>query len=317
MGMKLTDANRSHFDQIDYIRAIASLGVALYHLGGKSVPFLRNTWTGVEMFFVLSGFIICWTLPHNYSFRQFFSFIGRRLLRIEPPYLISIGLILIGCAIFDVNFNPNWQNILGHIGYANNFTGREYLNPVYWTLGIEFQYYLFIGIFFPVVASKYGPWFLLCLSVIPLFIELPGTNLFDFFPAFAIGMLYYLYHRRSLKLLPAILFGLLILVCGTLQLGWLETIAITITLIFLISPLKSNRFVRFFSNISFSLYLTHDFIGSNLVVFLGQQLPKTLIGKGVAFLSGLMAAILFAYLFYLLVEKPALRFSKQILYKKQ
>ncbi|MEO7214811.1 hypothetical protein [Mucilaginibacter sp.] len=47
-------------------------------------------------------------------------------------------------------------SLLSHLAYLNNFTGAPYINPVYWTLGIEFQFYLFVALAFPVIVSKWG-----------------------------------------------------------------------------------------------------------------------------------------------------------------
>jgi peptidoglycan/LPS O-acetylase OafA/YrhL len=61
--------SKPHLAQVDYIRAIASMVVMLFHLGGKSLPVLNYGWLGVEMFFLLSGFIICWAVPFDYTLK--------------------------------------------------------------------------------------------------------------------------------------------------------------------------------------------------------------------------------------------------------
>jgi peptidoglycan/LPS O-acetylase OafA/YrhL len=268
------------------------------------------------MFFLLSGFIICWAIPENYSLGMFGKFAGKRVLRIEPPYLISIALIIIAQYLFSSDYKIDWGNVLTHLAYINNFTGKPYLSPVYWTLGIEFQYYIFVGIFFPLIVKRWGTLFLLILCVIPVFINIPGTTLSGFFPLFALGILYYLY-LTGIKQLPEVLIvGALITATGVYTMGWLPVLTGLFALGLLIIPLKNYPVVSFFSKISFSLYLTHDIVGSRLVVYLGTILPKTIPFKGLEFLTGIVVSILFAWMFYKLIELPCLRLSKRIRYER-
>lgn len=210
---------KPHIAQVDYIRAIASMAVALFHLGGKALPVLKYGWLGVQMFFLLSGFIICWAIPRDYNWGMFGKFAGKRILRIEPPYLISIALVLVGQYIWDSGYQVDWSSVLTHLAYINNFTDKPYLSPVYWTLGIEFQYYIFVGIFFPLIIKRWGTLFLLALCIVPIFINIPGSTLLGFFPLFALGILYYLY-LTGIKQLPEILiFGILTAAVGVYTMG--------------------------------------------------------------------------------------------------
>jgi peptidoglycan/LPS O-acetylase OafA/YrhL len=314
--MLLNDTQKPYIQQVDYIRAVASLAVALFHMGGKTLPGLKYGWLGVYLFFLLSGFIICWAIPKNYSLNLSGKFVSKRIIRIEPPYIISIGLVLLYNYLFNINYTPDWLNVLHHIAYINNFTGKPYLSPVYWTLGIEFQFYLFVALCFPLIVSRWGASWSVLLSALPLVVSFPGSTLAGFFPVFAMGILYYLYFTKQLNLIAVALYILPVALCSFLILGWMPTCAALLALLILILPVKSNATVRFFSKISFSLYLTHDVIGSNLVVFIGQHLPKTFIYKGVAFGCGILVSIAFAYLFYIAIESTFLRISKQIAYTK-
>jgi peptidoglycan/LPS O-acetylase OafA/YrhL len=305
---------KPHLVQVDYVRAIASLGVTLFHIGGKTLPVLNYGWLGVEMFFLLSGFIICWSLPDKYSWRMIGKFISKRIIRIEPPYLVSVIMALFINLVWVKGEHPKLFDILCHIAYVNNFTGRPYLSPVYWTLGIEFQYYIFIALCFPLLIKKWSAWLLLALCIIPIYSPLPGSTLAAVFPLFALGILYYLYLKRIKKYPELLVFGILISAISVITIGWLPTAAGLFTLGLLMLPLRGSRIIAFFSKISFSLYLTHDLIGSNWVVYLGSILPKTFFCKALEFSTGFIISILFAYLFYKLIESPSLNLSKRIRY---
>jgi peptidoglycan/LPS O-acetylase OafA/YrhL len=310
----ISTKQKTHIQQVDYIRAIAALAVTLYHLGGKTLPVLNYGWLGVYMFFLLSGFIICWAIPENYSWKLSSRFILKRVVRIEPPYIISIVMAIIMNFFWVAHYRPDWVNAVCHLAYLNSFLGQPYLSPVYWTLGIEFQFYLFVALCFPWFTGKRGAWLLLLLSILPVFLKVPGNTLINSFPVFALGILYYLYKVKGKTLNDVLVFGILITACSVYSVGLAQTCAALLALGILLLPLKSYPVISFLSKISFSLYLTHDIIGSNLVVYLGMLLPKSLFFKGVEFLTGLGVSILFAWGFYLLVEKPCLKLSKQVNY---
>jgi peptidoglycan/LPS O-acetylase OafA/YrhL len=171
-----------------------------------------------------------------------------------------------------------------------------------------------VALCFPWFTGKWGQWLLLLLSILPVFLHLPGATLINSFPVFALGILYYLYKVKGKALNGVLVFGVLITACSMYSVGVSQTCAALFALGLLLLPLKNYRVISFLSKISFSLYLTHDIIGSNLVVYLGTLLPKTFFFKGVEFLTGIGVSVLFAWLFYLLVEKPCLKLSKRVNY---
>ena len=310
-------SDNKHLNSIDYIRAIASLSVAIFHLGGKVLPVLNYGWLGVEMFFVLSGFIICWAIPPSYSWRNAGTFISKRLIRIEPPYLISIMIVVLLNLIFISGNSLDWNNLILHIAYLNNFFNQPYLNPVYWTLGIEFQYYVLIALIFPFLKKTWGKWLIAALTILPVFIHTKGQVIFNLFPLFALGIFLFLYKKKHIKEIEFVLFSVLTVIICFLNFGIPETISGIVALTIMLLPLKSNFLISFFSKISFSLYLTHDIFGSKLVVFIGTLLPKTIFYKGSIFVFGILISIIIAYIFYTLIELPFLNKSKLIQYSFQ
>jgi peptidoglycan/LPS O-acetylase OafA/YrhL len=123
-------------DRLDGIRAIAILMVLLFHQGNFSLG-----WTGVDLFFVLSGFLITGILrkartDDNYWLR----FYSRRAARVLPPIVMLL-------AIYSVVAKPPLLTILGYSLFAGNimnFTayGRSVLAPL-WSLAVEEHFYLF------------------------------------------------------------------------------------------------------------------------------------------------------------------------------
>lgn len=308
----------NYLPQLNIIRAIASLAVAIFHLGGKAMPFLNYGWLGVQMFFVLTGFVICWSLPVNYSIKQFPKFLLRRLVRIEPPYIISIALIIwLSFFVFKNTANINFKNILFHLAYINNFAHDAYLSPVYWTLGIEFQFYILIGVLSPYLfQSKYiAISCLLALNILSFFWVVEYAFVLNFISIFTLGILTYMYKTTKITAVEFFCLTMILLFYMLFHLGNQQTIAAMVTCFIIIFLSKSHPIIDFFSKISFSLYLTHDILGSQLVILIGNLFEhKNIYTKALAFSVGLGAAILFAYVFYIFVEKKAIEYSRKLKY---
>src|SRR5581483_11169245 len=161
----------SRITTVDALRGIASLAVAWFHFTNAN-PALgpglvkasgKYGWLGVYIFFVISGFVIPYSLHKaNYGYRQFWKFLSKRIVRLDPPYFANMGFIL--ALAFIVPLVPGFRGpqphftaaqLLSHVAYLNSVVGRQWINPVYWSLGIEFQYYLLIGLIFPLLDSAH------------------------------------------------------------------------------------------------------------------------------------------------------------------
>ena len=138
------------------------LTVLLYHVGGGShFSFLpvramgeavKAGWTGVTLFFVLSGFLITGILWDTKG-QQFWwrSFYARRTLRIFPLYYLSLLLVLLTAA-FAGTFHTAVTRIWSMALYLQNFPGIPKRNMLYpgsrlvlrqfWSLAVEEQFYL-------------------------------------------------------------------------------------------------------------------------------------------------------------------------------
>jgi peptidoglycan/LPS O-acetylase OafA/YrhL len=143
--------------ELDGLRGVAILWVILYHCHDKlsGTPLFSIAqwgWAGVNLFFVLSGFLITGILldsrTKSTSTRQFFrDFYARRILRIWPVYVLVLFLVYIGVPLL---FGTSWLpqvKAAPWLRYAL-FVQNLFMMPLpgtlgpTWSLAIEEQYYL-------------------------------------------------------------------------------------------------------------------------------------------------------------------------------
>lgn len=167
----LTRRTATRFVFVDALRGIAALGVACYHItrfGPLAViaePVIPSSlqdcfshgWTGVHIFFVISGFVIAYTFRGvrvtpgyvlNYAFR--------RSVRLDPPYWCAIAFVLLIHAVMSLHpglISPldvptvmktplSWKLLAAHVLYLQKILGYDNLSAAFWTLCIEVQFYL-------------------------------------------------------------------------------------------------------------------------------------------------------------------------------
>lgn len=149
-----------YFPQIDGLRALAVLIVTLFHY---HVPLFGGGYIGVDIFFVISGFLITSILfeKHSKDDFSFFSFYKKRFYRLYPALLfVCILTFILACILFSPSHLENASmNLLGALTFTSNFVYWKSVSyfqvlSLYdpfvptWSLGIEMQYYLLFPIFF-------------------------------------------------------------------------------------------------------------------------------------------------------------------------
>lgn len=202
--------------EIDGLRAIAVISVIIYHLNENWLP---GGFLGVDIFFVISGFLITGIIiteiqQNSFSFKQFYI---RRIKRIYPAFITVIALVsFIASAIFIYNdFNQLRKTIeLATIFLSNFYLGltQGYFdlsaneNPVLhiWSLAVEEQYYLIFPLILILAYKKFREIKALFSITLVLFFILLATS---FIPAnvykevFHQPNIYYLSNLRFPELL--------------------------------------------------------------------------------------------------------------------
>ena len=141
---------------IDGLRAVAVAAVVAYHLG---LPWARGGFLGVDLFFVLSGFLITGLLLREREQTgriDLAHFYRRRARRLLPALFLMLAAVsawvaatgtaadvtsLRADAVAAVGYVANWRLVLSHSGYFAQFSAPSPLRHA-WSLAIEEQYYL-------------------------------------------------------------------------------------------------------------------------------------------------------------------------------
>jgi peptidoglycan/LPS O-acetylase OafA/YrhL len=188
---------------IDGLRAIAILSVVLFHAG---VPLFPGGFTGVDIFFVISGYLIGGRIfadirRASFSFLDFYRLRAKRIL--PALYVVLVCTLVAGYSLL----SPSEANELGRSAVAavlsvsnvafwhftNYFARASNFNPLLmtWSLGVEEQFYIVVPVLMVCLTRKRRNWLLpvICLLCV-------GSFLFAWYEAYKSPM-------TSFYMLPA------------------------------------------------------------------------------------------------------------------
>jgi peptidoglycan/LPS O-acetylase OafA/YrhL len=142
---------RNRIPELDGLRGIAILAVLMFHLTPSKIPllaayFVQAGWLGVDLFFILSGYLITGILLDTVGRPGYYrNFILRRTLRIFPAYYALLAIAGAGWWYF------------AYLGNIQSFLQNEWpavpLIPL-WSLQVEEQFYLTFPLLVALVTRK-------------------------------------------------------------------------------------------------------------------------------------------------------------------
>jgi peptidoglycan/LPS O-acetylase OafA/YrhL len=296
-----TDTNGQLFEEETMIKQIGYFGI-----------------NGVYVFFVISGFVIPLALAkNNFQLRQTPRFLLKRIIRIEIPYLASILLILFVSFLYalknDTAFIFNIKQFILHLCYLIPFTQEEWYNVIYWTLAIEFQFYILIAILFPLFNHSNKKIQIIALLLFGLgnLISVENRLIFHYTLLFLPGILLYLIKTNKIS----INFGFSAILCCLVGTAYCHSLIIACFCLLTVLAIHFLEINTKWSNrlgeISYSLYLTHGVIGGNLLYLIGKHITS-FNGRLLVLIPTLILSFLFAWLFWKLIENPSKRKSSAL-----
>ena len=150
-----------YLPSIDSLRALAVLAVIIYHI---DVNYLPGGFLGVDLFFVLSGYLISSLIIKEYKKTgtlNLYNFYMRRARRLLPAvyFMITVCLVFMVLfngvllrkshldAVFGYIYSSNWWYIFHKLDYFDSFGAQSPFKHL-WSLAIEEQFYMFFPLIF-------------------------------------------------------------------------------------------------------------------------------------------------------------------------
>ena len=342
-----TAGTRPRLAELEGLRALAVIAVMLFHFfarfgadypyGPDLVPGASYGWLGVQLFFVISGFVIALTL-HNT--RSPFDFAVRRAARLVPAMIVCSALTFLVLWTIDTPFTRAWrvgpEGFLPSLSFTDPmlwhwlFPKADYVDGAYWSLFVEVRFYFWAALGWFVLGRRmFLPAFLgaalLALLACALLRDTAlGTPLeLLFFPhylaLFCTGMIAHALHggaRGAILLVAFALFAGLsiwsVQADGAIAMALVAAILVPFVLLIWrplwLAPL-GHPALTLIGATSYSLYLIHQNVGMALIGLLPRgQAPAFYLACVLVLALTLLA---FARLIFRTVEQPAQRLARR------
>ena len=318
----------SRFLELDALRGLAVLAVILFHystrynqvFGHLRQPFpldFKYGYFGVNLFFIISGFVIFMTIENTTKIRVF---VFKRFARLYPAYWFSalLTFTIVRLVALPGQFISR-QVLLVNLSMFQGFFGIQDVDGAYWSLAMELAFYLLIAVaawFKWMKHAEFMGFFWIALAVL---LQLSGVTfqnpilavfkLFfrDYAAYFVLGMMFFKLYGQNhwhYHLVIAVTLAYEVIFQGWLNAG---VMVLFIIILYLLIHGKlgflRNRIVIFIGTISYSLYLVHQNLGYVII--------RALENLGLISAWGLLipfsAMIVLASAITFGIEKPAQR----------
>jgi peptidoglycan/LPS O-acetylase OafA/YrhL len=324
-------------DIVEFLRGVAALLVVFFHYANSTIPSIKPNPLaavfaygrhGVEMFFVISGFVIYLTLQRLRgapTLADLRKFLLRRSIRVVVPAWASLALTLVVYYSAYYLYKPldfGWPAMTGRTAACNvvmvcSLAGGHWINAVFWTLEVELCFYLTYSVLLylwrgdarKVIASYF-------IFGVALWMTGSTRTFPRYMLIFLVGVLLAdaLLRRIEVWTLPLALASLAI-VYAQVGIRPVAFSAVAALSIYALYKIRLPGWLLFLGTISFSLYLTHT-----LAAFFGESVLKRLLptlhaesgGKVVLLFVYAAFATAWSYAFYRLIEAPVVKRARAI-----
>ena len=315
--------------QIDGLRGIAAAAVVLFHyttrfdqlFAHSEAPAIdfRYGYLGVQLFFVISGFVIFMTLERA---KAPLDFVVSRFSRLFPTYWTAVAVTASLLAIMAIpGFQPPASHVLANLSMVQETFGIGSIDGAYWSLEIELIFYVWmLGLWSlgllrsPVVV--FGAWVAVATGVL-LVGEKTGlwiphgishAMLFKWIPWFCLGIAAYLRYRQGRWTIGPAVLVLLSIAAIAMREGGAGLAPLAVVYLGVIVLASMNRVVIldwkplvWLGAVSNPLYLLHDKIGWATML----NLESRSVAPSAAILVAIALSLVAAWIVHRLVEKPA------------
>ena len=207
----------SRVNEIDLLRFFAALAVVFYHYTFRGVaaddmsiisysllaPFSKYGYLGVELFFMISGFVILLTTSKG-SLR---IFVVSRLIRLYPAFWVCCTItFLVAIAIGGARYPVSIGQYLVNMTMLSGFVGVPSIDGVYWSLFVEMKFYALVVVILVIGRIHQAQLFLIIWLIISVALEifpiwkLRYLLIVDYSAYFIAGATFFLVWSKGLSL---------------------------------------------------------------------------------------------------------------------
>tara|TARA_R110001583_G_scaffold96287_1_gene240419 strand:+ start:285 stop:1256 length:972 start_codon:yes stop_codon:yes gene_type:complete len=318
--------------ELDALRGIAVLLVVFYHYFYRyaelynpevSVGVARYGHLGVELFFLISGFVIFYSLLHAKSLQLFW--VGR-VARIIPAYWFSVVLIYAATSMVGLEGRTvSGNDFVANLSLLQEYLGFKHVDGVYWSLTIEITFYFWVSLLM-IRYRQYAQYLFLVYPLILLAVQffdvdmsrkLEKLFLVEYGSLFLAGICYSNLHQENMGKRSLFVLFVCMLINTFHYVGVELMIVLFFHFLMLIVALGKASFLSikplvYIGGLSYSIYLIHQNIGyillNNLSVL---TLPYWLLTAVVSSVVVLGSHFMVEY-----VEKPSRNLITQRFGKK-
>lgn len=316
--------------ELDGLRGLAAFSVVLFHYTNKSnsysedVLFFEYGHFGVELFFIISGFVISLTLNRKKNFLHFWK---ARFYRLFPIYWVCMILTFLTTSFIGLDYmKRSFEEFLLNLPMVSRFLNVKFIDGAYWSLQYELFFYLIIAVIYYVFSKKlknilfiFG--FLTSIELLinvfdinnlitdyggiisTLYYRMYGILTLEYIHLFTIGIaLYALVLEKKKWAWYFIAYGVLVSMFIALE----DFIATSVIMLIIASALWlklsiwRNSIMLWLGSISYVLYLLHMFIGRSII----EELINRDITSYISIAIGILLILGLSTVVHEYVEKP-------------
>lgn len=323
------------YHEIDLLRAMACAMVVVFHYLYRGqqdgwVPFHLDAWLtsiakfgylGVDLFFVISGFVIFLSAQKGGAR----AFLASRVARLYPAYWVAIAatVVVVRSGALPGLVVP-WHDVLINCTMFTHWFGASYVDGAYWSLAVELQFYIMVWLVLRFDALAYTPVLMLAwlfLSIVDLLHPIYPLELFfivQWAPHFCVGICSFLIQRQGARplLVGIFLLSSLLVVLGVCKAAWKSNavdhfdawvafvfISMVVVVFWLISKnrirVSAHPALYWAGALTYPVYLLHEYIG-----YVGlTQLYAWGVSPYLSLLFVVFFILCFSYLVHVFIEK--------------